>query len=75
MTAEDLVIADLTDENADLREANRQLVDLVADLAFENTRHRLLWELEYVSRLHGDAQIARLQRQLREQRQRERRAA
>jgi hypothetical protein len=43
------------------REAVRQLVDLVADLAFENVTLRTLYERELVSRLHGDRTIARLQ--------------
>jgi hypothetical protein len=47
----ELLITDLAEENADLREANRQLVDLVADLAFDNNRlrhvfHRLLTRLD-----------------------------
>ena len=46
----------------ELREANRQLVDLVADSAFENFMLRSLWEGVLCSRIHGDATIERLQR-------------
>jgi hypothetical protein len=60
----DLVIADLVEENHDLREANRQMADLIADLAFENAQLRVLWEREHLSRVHGDATIARLHRLL-----------
>jgi hypothetical protein len=64
MTAADLVIAQLSDDEATLLEANRQLIDLVADLAHENSILRMLYERELVSRLHGDATIERLQRLL-----------
>jgi hypothetical protein len=58
----DLVIPDLADDNAALREANRQLIDLVADLAYENSILRILLEREQFSRVHGDVTIARLYR-------------
>lgn len=64
MVAADLVIEELADREADLLEANRQLANLIADLAFENAQLRLLWERERLSRVHGDATIARLFRQL-----------
>jgi hypothetical protein len=38
----DLVIEITTDREADYREANRQLIDLVADLAYENYLLRTL---------------------------------
>jgi hypothetical protein len=38
----DLVIAQLADDVATLEEANRQLVDLVADLCWDNTLLRLV---------------------------------
>lgn len=62
-----MVIEDLADENALLREANLQLVDLVADLALENVTLRLLYDRECRSRIYGDGVIARLQRQRRDQ--------
>jgi hypothetical protein len=68
MTAADLVIEALADSEAALREANQQLVDLVADLAFENYTLRKIYERELVTRIHGDGLIARLQRQRRAQR-------
>jgi pyruvate-formate lyase-activating enzyme len=40
----DLAITDLADEGAQLREANRTLVDLLADVVFEN--HVLHQELD-----------------------------
>lgn len=42
MIAADLVIEELSDREADLLEANRQMADLVADLAFENELLRLV---------------------------------
>lgn len=68
MTAADLVIDALAESEADLKEANRQLVDLVADLSLENATLRMLYERERISRLYGDALIARLHRQRRERR-------
>ena len=64
MTAADLVIEELADREAELREANRQLVDLVADLAWENAVLRTVWEKEAVSRIYGDGRIALLTRRL-----------
>lgn len=62
--ARDMVIEMLTDSEAALWDANRQLIDLVADLTFENARLRSICEAELLSRIHGDATIARLQRKL-----------
>jgi hypothetical protein len=62
MTAADLVIRDLADTERDLRVANRQLVDLVADLAYENVQLRIIAERELGDRLHGDIRIALLTR-------------
>ncbi len=36
MTSTDLVIADLADENVQLRATNTVLIDLIADLAWQN---------------------------------------
>jgi hypothetical protein len=44
---DDLVIEALARAEADLREANRQLVDLVADLAFENRLLRLIGHCKF----------------------------
>jgi hypothetical protein len=60
----DLALEQLADDEAGLREANRQLIDLVADLCFEISTLTLLYECELRSRVHGDATIARLQRRL-----------
>ena len=60
----ELVIADLADENAVLREVNGSLVDLIADVTLENVRLRVLYDCEFLSRFHGDIVIARLRRQL-----------
>ena len=63
MDTSDIVIETILEEDQSLREANRQLVDLVADLAFENAQLRILHQHEFVSRMWGDKQIERLQRQ------------
>jgi len=60
----DLALEQLADDEAGLREANRQLIDLVADLYVEISTLTLLYERELRSRVHGDATITRLQRQL-----------
>lgn len=65
MTAADMVIEALADSEADLREANRQLIDLVADLAFDNAVLRELYERELIGRIHGDAIIRRLRERAR----------
>jgi len=62
--AADQVIEALADEAATLREANRQLIDLVADLSFENSMLRICYERELLARIHGDKTIAMLQRHL-----------
>jgi len=62
MTSDDLVIEMLADENADLREAVRQLIDLIGDLAFENATLRILYKRELFSRIQGDIRIACLER-------------
>ena len=64
----DLVITELAASEADLREANRQLIELVADLAFENATLRTVYERELVCRIHADGTIRRLQRLLHQQR-------
>jgi hypothetical protein len=70
------VITDLADGEAALHEANRQLIDLISDLAVENTSLRILYEHELVSRVRGDATIARLRRVLHHyKQQRQRRVA
>lgn len=71
----DLVIEELADSEAALREQIATLVDTVADLAFENLVLRRLFERELVERIHGDAALARTRRTLREQRQRPHQAA
>ncbi len=63
----DRVIQTFADDEAALREANRQLVDLVADLAFDNAMLQVLYERELIARIHGDATIARLHRLLHRQ--------
>jgi hypothetical protein len=68
ITAADLCIEDLARENVDLREANKQLTALVADLAFENGMLQFLYERERLERLHGDATIRRLHHVLYRQR-------
>ena len=60
----DAAIDILAGSEAELREANRQLVDLVADLAYENAVLRFVCQQELVSRIHGDGTIARLQRKI-----------
>jgi hypothetical protein len=62
------VIEELAASEADLREACRQLGDLVADLAFENHVLRLVCDRELLSRIHGDATIERLRRHQQRQR-------
>jgi hypothetical protein len=62
-TVAELVIAMLSDDTAALLDANRRLVDLVADLAVENAQLRRVCERELLSRIHGDATIERYQRQ------------
>lgn len=64
----DLCIEDLSDAVAAQKEAVRQLIDLVADLALENVRLRHLWEREHLARLHADAHIRRLYERLGQQR-------
>jgi hypothetical protein len=59
----DLVIADLADENAALRDVTDQLVDLLAEVTFENIQLRVLYDREFLARYHGDIVIARLERQ------------
>ena len=68
VVADRLTIEGFAQSDADLREAKRQLIDLVADLAFENSILRILYEREQVCRIHGDATIERLQRLLERQR-------
>lgn len=68
MSTADRVIEMLAESEAHVREANRQLVDLVADLAYENAMLRLVYERECLSRIHGDATIVRLQNLLHRQR-------
>jgi hypothetical protein len=60
----DLVIEELANRERDLFEANRQLIDLVADLSYENALLRVVYEREHLSRVHGDQTIARLYRLL-----------
>jgi hypothetical protein len=64
VTATDLVIRDLADGEAAALEANRQLIDLAADLTLEIVTWRTMYEREIVARVHGDRTIERLQRQL-----------
>jgi hypothetical protein len=59
----DYVIEYLADSEDALREENQRLLDLIADLTLENIQLRICWEHELVSRIHGDATIARLRRQ------------
>lgn len=61
--ASDLVIEAFADSEAELLAANRELVDFVADLVFENGILRLLYEHELIARIHGEATIASLRRQ------------
>lgn len=61
----DVVIEQLADSEAALREQITTLVDMVADLAFENFLLRWLLERELVERIHGDAALARTRRTLR----------
>ena len=56
----DFVIATLADAEAALRDENRGLLDLIADLVVENATLRICCEHELVSRIHGDATIRRL---------------
>lgn len=58
--AADLVIEALADENAELRALNHHLIDVLADLAFENA----------VIRMTRDAVTRRLQRELQKRLQR-----
>jgi len=64
VTATDLTIEALANDVATLREANRQLIDLVADLAYDNGILNICYERELLSRLHGDKTIRILQRKL-----------
>jgi hypothetical protein len=59
----DLVIADLADSEAALREQIAALVDVVADLAFENVVLRCLFERELVERIHTKGALERVRRQ------------
>ena len=54
--ANELVITDLADENAALREAVRQLVDLVADESWDSQRWKMAFEIEYHARLRAEKQ-------------------
>jgi hypothetical protein len=58
------VIEELADNEVARREANRQLVALVADLAYEKAVLECAYERKWLSWLHGDALIVRLQRLL-----------
>jgi hypothetical protein len=57
----DHVITELADAEAELREQNTLLLDILADVAFENGVLRRLYEREHVERIHGDAEIRRQQ--------------
>jgi hypothetical protein len=59
----DLALEDLADENAELRDENRHLVDLVADLTFENAVLRIVGERELLERIRGDLTITYLRHQ------------
>jgi hypothetical protein len=63
-TAADLVIEELAARELDLKEANRQLVDLVADLAFENRLLRLMCMDALRARCQRDAQLKAVYRTL-----------
>lgn len=58
----DLVITDLAAAEASLRAQFTDLIDLVADLAFENYRLRRAFEHELLERIYGDAALARIRR-------------
>src|SRR5262245_18031696 len=64
----DDVIEELADDCAALREQNRDLIDLVADVAFENAQLRRVCLTQIVEGIYATATIARLQRQLHQQR-------
>jgi hypothetical protein len=67
-----LVIADLADENAQLREQNGRLlsvqsdlVDLIADLAWQTFKVQRAGERQLLERVHTDATLERVRRQQR----------
>ena len=60
----DGVIEELAASEAALREQITTLVDLVADLAFENFLLRQVCKRELVERIHGDAALARARHEL-----------
>jgi hypothetical protein len=67
MTADDLVIQELADAEAELREQIATLIVLLADVTFENVMLRRVFERERVERLHADATLARTRRSMRRQ--------
>ena len=58
----DLAVEELADSEAALRAEIRTLVDLIADLAFENFQLRRAFQGELLERIHGDRALARCQR-------------
>ena len=55
----DLVIEDLADSEAFLRQQTTALIDIIADRAFENVVLSRMFAREFVERLYADAALAR----------------
>ena len=66
MTAEDLVIEALADENAGLLEARRQLIDLVVDLCGDLEVWKRFAATQYHGRLTAERQRDRAYERLRQ---------
>ena len=57
-----LVIEELADSEAALREQTTTLIEIIADIAFENFVLRRMFEQEFVERIQADGVLTRTRR-------------